>query len=116
MGLSTCRSIHRSGERDLETAQRPDPVGPEFQRRVLALQQIQSDLNIADGSLVEYALRFCLSEPGVSTVRPGASRLEQSRRYAACGDAELLPAQELAKVKAVVTARMSGAGGAFQLR
>ena len=112
----------------LSGAYRPDTVvpaadersryfaGPEFQRRVLALQQIQKDLNIADESLVEYALRFCLSEPGVSTVIPGASRLEQSRRYAACGDAEPMSSQELAKVKAAVAARMSSVGGAFQLR
>jgi|CXWL01.1.fsa_nt_gi aryl-alcohol dehydrogenase-like predicted oxidoreductase len=90
-------------------------AGPEFQRRVSALQAIQRDLGVPDDQLVEYALRFCLSEPGVSTVIPGASRLEQSRRYAACGDAEPMSPQELAKVKAAVAARMSGVGGAFQL-
>ncbi len=91
-------------------------AGAEFQSRVSALQAIQSDLNITDSQLVEYALRFCLSEPGVSTVIPGASRLEQSRRYAACGDAKPMSAQELAKVKAVVAARMSGVGVTFQLQ
>ncbi|MEK7388067.1 MAG: aldo/keto reductase [Elusimicrobiota bacterium] len=91
-------------------------TGPEFQKRILALQGIQNDLRVADASLIEFALRFCLSEPGVSTVIAGASALAQARRYAACADADPFSASELDRIKAVVAARMAGVGGAYQLR
>lgn len=90
--------------------------GPEFQARVAALHLLQRDLGVPDDGLVEFALRFASSEPGVSTVIPGASSLAQARRYAACGDAPPFTAAELARIKAFAAARMSGVGGSFQLR
>lgn len=112
----------------LSGAYRPDTVvpatdersryfkGPEFSARVAALHLIQKDLGVPNEKLVEFALRFASSEPGISTVIPGASSLAQARRYAACGDAEPFSVAELARIKGFVVARMTGVGGSFQLR
>lgn len=112
----------------LSGAYRPDTVvpatdersryfkGPEFSARVAALHLIQKDLGVANDELIEFALRFASSEPGVSTVIPGASTLAQIRRYAACGEAAPFTDDELARIKRFVVARMTGVGGSFQLR
>lgn len=90
--------------------------GKSFQDRVAALKKIQADLNVGDDRLLEFALRFILSHPEVSTVIPGASTLEQARRYLACADQDPLSAQELAAIRQVVSRRMKDVSGAFQLR
>lgn len=89
--------------------------GPQFERRFAAIQAIAVDLELEPAAgLLELALRFILSNRGVSTTIPGTSRLEQLRSYAGCSELPLLTADELARVRTVVSRHMAGIDGPVQ--
>jgi aryl-alcohol dehydrogenase-like predicted oxidoreductase len=52
-------------------------------------------------SMAEYALRFALSHPAVSTVIPGMRNPQQAEMNTAAGDGQWLAADELAELEAV---------------
>lgn len=60
------------------------------------VQQLTSDLGISLDQLPEVALRFCLSDPAVSTVIPGMRRPEHVASNTKVSDAGPLPAEMLA--------------------
>jgi aryl-alcohol dehydrogenase-like predicted oxidoreductase len=65
-------------------------------RRVEALRPI---LEPAAGTLVQGALRFCLSHPAVSTVIPGMRHVQQADDNCAASDAGPLPAEVLSRLR-----------------
>jgi aryl-alcohol dehydrogenase-like predicted oxidoreductase len=66
-------------------------------RRVEALRPI---VEAAAGTLVQGALRFCLSHPAVSTVIPGMRDVRQADDNCAASDAGPLPAEVLSRLRA----------------
>jgi aryl-alcohol dehydrogenase-like predicted oxidoreductase len=58
-------------------------------------------------SLAQAAIQFCLSDPAVSTVIPGARTPEQARDNAAASDGELLTADELERIRAATPADLA---------
>jgi len=52
-----------------------------------------------DVSMAEYALRFCLSHPAVSTVIPGIRNIEQAQMNVAASDGTLLAPDELDELR-----------------
>ncbi len=58
-------------------------------------------------SLAGMALRFCLSNPGVSTVIPGAKTPEQARANAAAGERGPLDARTLERIAALYRRRVA---------
>jgi aryl-alcohol dehydrogenase-like predicted oxidoreductase len=57
---------------------------------------LRRDLGVSDGGLPEVALRFCLSQPAVSTVIPGMRRVRNAETNAAVSDKGPLSKEELA--------------------
>tara|TARA_B100001063_G_scaffold247286_1_gene292169 strand:+ start:6449 stop:7411 length:963 start_codon:yes stop_codon:yes gene_type:complete len=51
--------------------------GPIFEKRLEKLKKIQESLEIEDRDLIDYSLRFILSNKNVSTVIPGFSKVSQ---------------------------------------
>ena len=65
-----------------------------FQARLDRLRSVAADLG---SSPAEVAIRFCVSNPNVSTVLPGIRTPEQARANAASW--KLLPPETLKKLK-----------------
>jgi aryl-alcohol dehydrogenase-like predicted oxidoreductase len=63
------------------------------------VEAIKGDLNGVQGSLPEIALRFCISDPAVSTVIPGMRRMKTVESSCSASDAGPLPAGVLSKLK-----------------
>ncbi|MGZ4814565.1 MAG: aldo/keto reductase [Terriglobales bacterium] len=63
------------------------------------VQALVRDLNIGIDQLPEYALRFTLSHPAVSTVIPGMRNIKHVASNTATSDAGPLPPDVLAKIK-----------------
>ena len=59
--------------------------GPKFIRRLNALRVIQKELRIVDSKLLEFSLRFILSDPKVSLIIPAASKCSQIEKIINCG-------------------------------
>jgi len=55
-------------------------------------------------NLAQLALQYCLSQPAVSVVIPGAKTPEQVRENAAASDGRLLSPEEVARIRALVPA------------
>lgn len=85
-----------------------------FEERLDALQGIQGALGVQDHDLLEFSLRYVLSNPHVSVVIPGASSVEQVVRYMACSNLDRFAPAELARIKEVVFHYMQGARQVFQ--
>lgn len=66
------------------------------EQRVAALVR---DLGIAPDEIAEYALRFVLSSPAVSTVIPGMRTVRNVERNAAVSDGRTLTAEQLAVLR-----------------
>jgi aryl-alcohol dehydrogenase-like predicted oxidoreductase len=91
---------------------RPDTTFPEgdFRNRYFAgerkretyerVQAITADLGVPEGSAANVALRFCLSEPAVSTVIAGMRTAENVRRNVAAVEDEPLDEDALATLRA----------------
>ena len=58
-------------------------------------------------TLAQFALRFCYSDPGVSTVIPGAKDPEQARQNATAGELGPLDASTLERLSAIYRARIA---------
>lgn len=67
------------------------------------------DLVGADADLARLALRFCFSDPAVSTVIPGAKRADQARANAAAGEEGPLAAELLERLHALYATRAAPA-------
>jgi aryl-alcohol dehydrogenase-like predicted oxidoreductase len=63
------------------------------------VQAITADLGVADDGVASVALRFCLSQPAVSTVIAGMRTVENVRRNAAALDEHPLDEGQLAKLR-----------------
>ena len=61
----------------------------------------------AGETMAEFALRFCLSDPGVSTVIPGAKNPEQARQNAAAGELGPLDAATLERLAEIYRERIA---------
>ena len=59
------------------------------------IDALKKDLGGVDGSLAEIALRFCLSNPAVSTVIPGMRRVRNAEANVAASDLGPLDAATL---------------------
>ena len=68
-------------------------------RRVEAIRQFK-DRRHPDSSMAEYALRFSLGHPAVSTVIPGMRTVRQAEMNTAAGDGDTLGAEERAELRA----------------
>jgi aryl-alcohol dehydrogenase-like predicted oxidoreductase len=79
------RKGYFAGERQRETYER--------------VQAITADLGIAEDEIASVALRFCLSQPAVSTVIAGMRALENVRRNVAALDQPPLDAAQLATLR-----------------
>ncbi|TBR22046.1 aldo/keto reductase [bacterium] len=89
-------------------------TAPLLAERMAVVRALQADLEVRSADLFQFAIRFCLSQPGVSTVIPGASTVEQLRRNMACGDLPSLEGPALARVKATLRERAAALQGQFQ--
>jgi aryl-alcohol dehydrogenase-like predicted oxidoreductase len=87
--------------------------GRAFVERIETLQDIQRDLQVANATLLEYSLRYILSNPHVSVVIPGASTVGQLTRYIAAGEMPRFSESELAKIRDKVFRRMNSIGQVF---
>ncbi len=83
--------------------------GPGFVDRLKRLKNIQNDLNVPDAELLNFALRFIISNPNVSTVIPGVSRLAQAENLIALGTSQYrFSMEKLQEIRDVVGANMAG--------
>lgn len=102
-GESDHRNFNRHGERfDVgETFS-----GVELATGLAAVEELRS--LVPEGEdLASLALRFCLSDPGVSTVIPGARRPDQARANAAAGERGPLDPATVERVAAVYRERIA---------
>jgi aryl-alcohol dehydrogenase-like predicted oxidoreductase len=60
-----------------------------------------------DGTLAQFALRWILMHPAVSTVIPGARSPEQAQANAAAADLAALDAASMERVRAVYAERIA---------
>ena len=85
---------HEFAEKDL----RRRILTPEYMRKCQArldrLRQVAAELGRPAG---EVAIRFCVSNPNVSTVIPGIRTIEQAKQNAAAW--EVLPKEAMAKLR-----------------
>jgi aryl-alcohol dehydrogenase-like predicted oxidoreductase len=58
-------------------------------------------------TMAAFALRFCLSDPGVSTVIPGAKNPDQARENAAAGELGPLDAATLQRLSDIYRERIA---------
>ena len=58
-------------------------------------------------TMASFALRFCLSDPGVSTVIPGAKNPEQARQNALAGELGPLDGQTLGRLRQIYQERVA---------
>lgn len=89
-------------------------VGETFRRRLEALEAIVAELAIPPSSLVEQALNFCLSNPGVSAILPGTADENQLRRYLTCADMPRFDADQMNRIREVVARHMADLSGNVQ--
>jgi aryl-alcohol dehydrogenase-like predicted oxidoreductase len=83
--------------------------GPRFAQRLKILHKIQEKLEIPNEKLIEYSLRFILSNPNISTVIPGASQIGQAEKYINIEEnVSPFKPSELLKIKKTVSENMSG--------
>ncbi|MDA8288507.1 MAG: aldo/keto reductase [Actinomycetota bacterium] len=73
-------------------------AGVDFARGLEVVEELRK-LVPEDSDLVTMALRFCFSDPAVTTVIPGAKRPDQARANAAAGDAGMLDGATLARLR-----------------
>lgn len=88
--------------------------GAGFVERMRALKRIQSDLKVANADLLEFAMRYVLSNPHVSVVVPGASSVDQATRYIACSERDRFSIEELVRIKEVVAYHLKDTSQNFQ--
>ena len=89
--------------------------GPDFAQRLEVLHKIQSDLVVSNEELIKFSIRFILSNPYVSTVIPGASKLSQVEHYFKITENfSPLGLDELLKIKNTVSRNMKGLSLSFQ--
>jgi aryl-alcohol dehydrogenase-like predicted oxidoreductase len=69
------------------------------------VEALKKDLDLPGESLPETALRFCLSQPAVSTVIPGMRRVRNVERNCAASDMGALDAETLRKLRGHVWAK-----------
>jgi aryl-alcohol dehydrogenase-like predicted oxidoreductase len=82
--------------------------GAGFVDRLRRLKDIQNTLNISDAELLNFSMGFIISNPYVSTVIPGVSKIEQAENLVALGSKELFSAERLDKIREVVLLNMAG--------
>lgn len=73
-----------------------------FEARLRRMEAICEGLGIVREELLEYALRYLLSNDNVSTIIPGASSVSQVLRYVACGRQGRFNESELARIREVL--------------
>lgn len=89
--------------------------GPQFTKRFEVLQKIQEELGVLNDALLDYALRFVLSNPCVSLIIPGASRVSQVEEYVKSSERNLpFTKSELQNIKRVVLAKTGELKQQFQ--
>jgi aryl-alcohol dehydrogenase-like predicted oxidoreductase len=89
-------------------------AGCEFARRLDALGSIQRDLGLPSDRLLEGALAYVTSTPGVSAAIPGASTIDQLRRYVACGSREPWPLADVTRARSIAASHMQPLRQVFQ--
>ena len=83
--------------------------GPIFEQRLARLQKIQRDLKVSNEDLPNYSLRFILSNPNISSVIPGASRVSQIEQCLSVEEnGSPFKQDELLKIKNTVANHMRG--------
>lgn len=82
-------------------------AGEPFRKRLAALDNILADLNISHEKLIEFAFRFLLSNPNITSILPGPSSLSQMRRFTACALLPHITHQEMSLVNKTVHRYMS---------
>jgi aryl-alcohol dehydrogenase-like predicted oxidoreductase len=108
-GTYTARTVFRPSDERSRYFQ-----GHEFLMRLRALEDISKDLGLDAQDLLEFSLRFILSNPHVSTVIPGASSVAQVSRYVGSSSLERFEEGELSRIHAVLDSCTAGVGKAFQ--
>lgn len=88
--------------------------GRAFLERIEILQNLQRELRVPDASLLEYSLRFILSNPHVSVVIPGASTVGQLNRYVAAGRMTRFGDSELGEIRNTIAGQAKKLHQAFQ--
>lgn len=77
--------------------------GPEFDKRLDSLRKVQAELGISNEELLEFALRFVLSNPHISVVIPGPSKATQVNQCIKIGGSDnLFDGKEFQQIKKVV--------------
>jgi aryl-alcohol dehydrogenase-like predicted oxidoreductase len=82
--------------------------GTGFIDRLQRLKKIQNSLNISDAELLNFSIRFIVSNPYVTTVIPGVSKIKQAKNLVALGSDELFSEEQLNKIREVVSLNMAG--------
>ena len=78
--------------------------GPEFEKRLGSLKKVQKDLGVSNKELSEFALKFVISNPYVSVVIPGPSKIDQVNLCIKVGEkTDLFNEKELQRIKKVVS-------------
>ena len=88
--------------------------GKEFEDRLHALQKIQLTLGIENSGLLEFSLKYILSNSSVSTIIPGASSLGQAMRYIGCSEQARFSESCLKQIRDAISGHLSGFSQAFQ--
>ena len=77
--------------------------GKPFKSRLHALRSIQDELGIQNADLLDFALRYALSNTGVSALLVGASEPKQVARYVSSLTSKTLSFSEQDKIRACVS-------------
>lgn len=88
--------------------------GKSFEDRLNALRRIQQDLHVGDADLLEFSLRYVLSNSNVSVAIPGSSSVSQVMRYVACSRPDRWSEEELTRIRQVVQTHRSPLNQVFQ--
>ena len=89
--------------------------GPGFTRRLDILQKIKKDLSVSNNDLLEFSLKFILSNSQISLVIPAASRLCQIERYLKLSEEySKFSSKDLSEIKSVVLCHLKELGQQFQ--
>jgi aryl-alcohol dehydrogenase-like predicted oxidoreductase len=89
-------------------------VGESFRERLATLDNILAELCITHTGLIEFAMRYLLSNKNITSILPGPSSLLQLHRYTACASLSRMSLGEMDRVNAIVNRHMSSISQDFQ--
>ena len=89
--------------------------GKQFSQRMSALQNIQEEIAVTDENLLEFSMKYILSNPYVNVAIPGASSVEQASRYISCSDGRKFRGAEISKINEITSRHLITVSGDFQI-